>query len=1252
MRLRFTVLVLVGIVIASSCLAQPAVVPKPGAAAPLNKVAPASVTVTRYAPDGQAVGKVPQLSDGVTEGPYWVCTDPVPPLRFAFDLGATRTVGRIRIGNYYTPKTSQHADRAFKVVDVFVGDTLAPATGGTPAVAGEILPISDDKGPAWTDIALEPPVKGRIVTLRVLSNWGGQWWSANEVEIYTQETDAAQPPLLAPTQAIQPSAPAAGQPGPPSPQNRAIQISATVSRTPPAIRLSWPALAAARLPFKVFRKARSSKSWGAPVATLPPTATGWVDTRVAVGEAYEYMIIGSSRYQTTTWTTYGFIYAGIDVPMIDSRGKLILVVDNTHAAALDSELARLQQDLIGDGWTVIRHDVSPTQSVTSVKSLIQADYRADPSHVKSLILFGHVPVPWSGNTFPINLEDCVGATEADIFYADMDGVWTDTLVNHTGTAFDQARINNVPGDGKYDQSVIPSDTELEFGRVDLSKMPSFKQGERELLRNYLNKDHNYRTALLQVPRQGVIVDMEGDVNGGAYVVSGWRNDSAFFGASNVINDATRKWFNRARPVCLFGNSFFHANHTGGCLGNTKDYVTTDPGVVFSFGGGCYIGDWDFPDDLLKAPLCSSTYGLGVMFLGEPRAYLHVIALGDTIGAGIWLTQNLDGFAYPDTDRTDGPVRGSGEFTRRIYQTYLGDPTLRLDPVIPPSNLVVNALGATSAALSWQASTDTDIQGYLVYRARGFGAFARLTPTLLAGNTFLDQGLAPGTYTYMVRAVKLQTNGSGTYFNPSEGIFQIVSVGSGAPAVAIASPLNNATYTLGSTMVIRASVRTDFTGTVDFYSGAEKLGTVNTAPYVYECRNLPPGVHSLTARASDADGTTVSDPVSISVVELPHELVAPWLQADIGPTTTPGSATIAGTSAAERSFRVFGSGAGLSDTQDTYHAVYQPLNANGTITARVEPTEDGGSAGLFLRDGLAADAPCAAVLVSSDGALTFASRLAAGAAASLARDPTRATLPHWLRLKRDGEVFSAYHSSDGVAWSQVGASVKIGMGSTPEVGLASFGGKAHATAPALFTSVSATSPLLTPVSYFRQPYDGDAFTLGETIKLQIEKPRSADDYFVGIQFFDDGVPIAPESTSRSATWTPTRTGAHTVTAVIREHGGAVGSIPITLYINPAGARYATVEITDPLSGEPLAAPCDLPVTASVAAAPGTTVETVEFYSGKSLIGTVTKPPYTVVLKNVQPGESYAVSARAVDNFGTLTHSKPVFLYAIAEGNGKP
>ena len=57
------------------------------------------------------------------------------------------------------------------------------------------------------------------------------------------------------------------------------------------------------------------------------------------------------------------VYAGINANMIESRGKILLVVDNTYASQLASELTRLQQDLVGDGWTVVRRDVSRSDSV-------------------------------------------------------------------------------------------------------------------------------------------------------------------------------------------------------------------------------------------------------------------------------------------------------------------------------------------------------------------------------------------------------------------------------------------------------------------------------------------------------------------------------------------------------------------------------------------------------------------------------------------------------------------------------------------------------------------------------------------------------------------------------------------------------------------------------------------------------------------------------------------------------------------------
>jgi hypothetical protein len=61
---------------------------------------------------------------------------------------------------------------------------------------------------------------------------------------------------------------------------------------------------------------------------------------------------------------------------------------------------------------------------------------------------GHVPVPYSGN-FNLDGHDYhFGAWPADVFYGDMDGVWTDSSV--TQTIASDPRNWNVPGDGKFD----------------------------------------------------------------------------------------------------------------------------------------------------------------------------------------------------------------------------------------------------------------------------------------------------------------------------------------------------------------------------------------------------------------------------------------------------------------------------------------------------------------------------------------------------------------------------------------------------------------------------------------------------------------------------------------------------------------------------------------------------------------------------------------------------------------------------------
>src|SRR5437764_5834535 len=294
--------------------------------------------------------------------------------------------------------------------------------------------------------------------------------------------------------------------------NYAVEVSASVQTSPPQIMLSWPQDSSGTpSSYTVYRKAPGAASW-AGGTTLSGSATSFVDSGVAVGTAYEYAVVKNA----SGYNGYGYIQSGINVPLVDNRGKVVLIVERTYAAQLASELNRLQQDLVGGGWTALRHDVGRSDSVVSVKNLIKADYNADPSNVKGVFLFGHVPVPYSGQLNPDGHPEHVGAWPADVYYGDMDGSWTDNSVNYVQTVntdpADAARLTNVPGDGKFDQTQIPSTVELEVGRVDLSKMPgrlvwggpATFPSETELLRKYLNKDHNFRHRILNTQRRAIL----------------------------------------------------------------------------------------------------------------------------------------------------------------------------------------------------------------------------------------------------------------------------------------------------------------------------------------------------------------------------------------------------------------------------------------------------------------------------------------------------------------------------------------------------------------------------------------------------------------------------------------------------------------------------------------------------------------------------------------------------------------------------
>jgi hypothetical protein len=594
----------------------------------------------------------------------------------------------------------------------------------------------------------------------------------------------------------------------------AIQASARVGTNPPQILLSWPADPQAAS-YTVYRKSRDATDWGTGTA-LAASASSYLDTKVARGNAYEYRL----SKVAANYSGEGYIYAGIELAAVERRGKVVLLVDNTVASNLATEITRLQQDLVGDGWTVLRHDVARAavdpattdasawsaraQELAAIKAVIQSDYAADPTNLKAVFLLGHLAVPYSGDLNPDGHTQHLGAWPADAYYGEVNGRWSDAFVNDAAAG--DARNYNVVGDAKLDQTVLPSNVELQVGRVDLAKLPAFSQSEVDLLRRYLDKDHAFRHALFTAEKRGLIDDHFGTFNGEAFAVNGWRNFAPFFDASNSVSADWRGTL--SGESYLWGYGCGPGDYTGASgVVSTSDLAASDPRVVFTMYFGSYFGDWDSQNNLMRATIATPSYTLTSAWAGRPYWAVHHMGLGETIGFSTRLSQNNAGLYV-------------GNYCAHwIHVALMGDPTLRMHPVVPPSALAIAPNPGTGVDLTWTPSPDA-VVGYYMYRAAtAAGPFTRLNNALLTRTYYTDSAL--GSYVYMLRAVKLEATPSGSYYNLSQGIFQ--NLAGSFPALPLL------TITAQSTNKVYGEALPEFAALYDGFVNGDTPASVSPSP---------------------------------------------------------------------------------------------------------------------------------------------------------------------------------------------------------------------------------------------------------------------------------------------------------------------------------------------------------------------------------------------------------------------------------------
>lgn len=535
-------------------------------------------------------------------------------------------------------------------------------------------------------------------------------------------------------------------------QDKAIPIQVTLSETPEAIQLSWPVFGE-NATYSLKRKEKGAAMWTVIFTNQP--IQQFVDLTIEAGRHYEYELLRAGG----ALVAYGYISAGIGLPAIDNRGKLLLIMDN-NLMPLAASIDRLKKDLSGDGWDVLTLTIDPAvETVPSIKEKITAAYNAAPSQLRAVFLLGNIPVPYAGNLCPDGHPDHCGAWPADGYYADMDGMWTDNIVNTTSAS--RPENQNIPGDGKFDQTQLPSALELEIGRVDFTRLNPATFGVENrlvLYQRYLDKNHAFRQGQYRPARRALVDDNFGYFGGEAFAANGWRNGYAMVGVGNVFAGDFQNDTDSLSYLWAYGCGGGWYQGAGG-VGNTASFAADSINAVFTMLFGSYHGDWDSPDNFMVGALANRGPILSCSWAGRPNWYYHHMALGENIGYSTRLTQNNGQvFTY------NSPGSGNG----LVHVALMGDPTLRAYYPTPPINLTVSA-ACNQNEVTWTAISETTIAGFNIYRrAPGDGHWLRLNEQPVFDFVYADTLPLPEAI-YAVRKVVLEQSPTGSFYNLSTGL---------------------------------------------------------------------------------------------------------------------------------------------------------------------------------------------------------------------------------------------------------------------------------------------------------------------------------------------------------------------------------------------------------------------------------------------------------------------------------------------------
>ncbi len=425
--------------------------------------------------------------------------------------------------------------------------------------------------------------------------------------------------------------------------------------------------------------------------------------------------------------------------------------------------------------------------------------------------------------------------------------------------------------------------------------------------------------------------------------------------------------------------------------------------------------------------------------------------------------------------------------------YVGDQA----PVVTMTSPAVNATYNGGDAITLSA-TATDAQdGTLPASAFTWQA------------DFMSNGVVQPFYTSEV---------AHPFYGPTSGVtsgsFQIPTDLSNTPAT-----FYRITLTVVDSLGIKTVVTRDIHPNLTTWSvstntpGAAYVvdGTWHTGPYttqdVVGVKHVLTGVPTQTIgsnryRFADwSDGSALADSFTTTAAsetftanydQTQSALPSPWQSADVGSPLMAGTADYA---ASDQTYYVDGAGADVYGANEQFHYVYQTLNGDGTIIARLRyQTESSpwAKAGVMITQSTAAGSPFVDALVAPNVSPNTPNINGVGCTANGCASPLPPITPpvghgvhmqytstgdkavtsvtalagysspnEWLKLQRAGNTFTSYYSTDGTKWTLIG-STSLTMSASVLIGLFVCSHNIGQPSTVAFDNVQVTTPSSNPV----------------------------------------------------------------------------------------------------------------------------------------------------------------------------------------------